>query len=117
MKYIFSLVTIIAIFTLFACKSSECTSDGTAMNKLDAQSQMELTRAEQVNPEAMLGIVMMFEDIPSDKIIEELRNMKVKIITKVGKIVTAEANTENVKKIIKCKAIKQIEINKRKTTK
>ncbi len=117
MRYILTAVTIIAIFSLYACKSSECTSDGTAMNKLDAQSQTELTRAEKENPETMHGIMMMFDETPSEDMIEALKNMKVKIITKVGKIVTAEARTENIKKILKCKSIKQVEINKSKTTK
>ena len=117
MKYILSAVTLIAIFSLYACKSGECTSDENTMNKLDAQSQLELTRAEQANSDKMISIVMMFEEEPTESIIEEMKEMKVKIITKVGKIVTAQANTESIKKIIKCKAIKQIEINKRKTTK
>ncbi len=117
MKYLFSAVTIFAILSLYACRSSNCSDDGDGLSKLDAQSQMELTRAEQANSDDMLSVVLLFEVDPNEKMLDELKEMKVKIITKVGKILTAQANIESIKKIIKCNKVKQVEINKTSSTK
>jgi len=114
MKYLFAVVTILVMISLYACKTNNITSQGNGMSKLDVQSQIELTRAEQANSEDMIGVVMLFEEEPTDIMLDELKEMKVKIITKVGKIITAKANVESIRKLIKYDKVKQIDINKSK---
>jgi len=132
MKYLSILIRVICVIMCIimstSCKSTEYSgknelnTDTTknhniGINKLDANSRVVLSRAESNAPGKILDLVIMFSEDISDEELNKFREENIKIISKIGKIVTAQATPLDIKKIIYHDKIEKIEINKHKQIK
>lgn len=124
MKYILNAVTLLAFLALSSCGAGDEIGRGElnsanveSWNKLDANSKLELQSIEKENPDSTLSIVLMLNTEPNEELISEFKDKKVKVITKVGNIITASATPQVIRELIMLEIVKQIEINKKKSIK
>ncbi len=118
--YVLVAVCLFIMLILPACRTTEDIKEHTTITntnnstKLDSQSKITLSLAEEDTPNELLNILIMFEDEPSLEYINKLKEENVKIISKTGKIISAQALAVDIKKILFYDSIKKIEIDKRK---
>ncbi|MDT3738500.1 MAG: hypothetical protein RO257_03235 [Candidatus Kapabacteria bacterium] len=110
MNYFFILIFISFSFLVISCKSSDTAKCND--NKLDAASKSELQKAESSNIQQHLSLVIMLNNETNEVIIDSLEKADVSVISIAGRIITAKAKPEAVRKILNFEFIKAIEINK-----
>ena len=101
---------------MISCKSTDSTTDE-SLKKLDAMSKRELVLAEESAPEGVLSLVMLLNRNYDEALGEELKKINVKVISKAGRIITAEAGAKSTRDLLKLPQVTSIEINKTKSIK
>lgn len=113
MNQIVLVFVAIIIGLVSSCASTDCTDK--TLSKLDAKSISELNKAEENDDSALLSIVILLNDELTDEVVDSLSEADVKIIAKTGKIISANATAQSIRKISNYNSIRSIEINKSKT--
>ena len=116
MKFILPLCFCLFVFAMISCKCTEA-STKVESSKLDAASKIELAHAEETAPASKLSLVILLDKNFDEATAEALKKIDVKLITKAGRIVTAEAAAASIRELMALPQVISIEINKTKSTK
>jgi hypothetical protein len=114
MKMKIIIILSLSIISIQACKHCDCEKK---ISKIDIQSQAILKDAESLPNEHYLPILIEFNKELSDEEFSLLKEMKIKNITKIGKIISCQANVDSIHTLLDMQTVKSVEINKEKKTK